>query len=388
LTLLLGFLSMVSPFAIDASLPSFRAIQHEFGVSTLSVQQLLTFYMLPYAVMTLVYGPLSDALGRRRIVLLGISGFTVASLGCALAPSFGALLLFRAGQGMTGGAGMAVSRAMIRDLYDGPAAQRLMSAVTMIFTLAPTMAPVVGGWIQQVAGWRAVFAFMAVLGVAMLLSCWTQLEESHPPGKRLAFEPAALYAAARDVVVHREFQWLAFANAFAHGGLMILIGAAPLIVLDHWQLTETQFIWLFLPLVGGFVVGAYISGRLAGRVTSKRQLTLGMGTSVVGALLLVVAHLLSAEIPILLQQLLIAVCAVGLQISGPAFSLRILDLFPDTRGSGSSVQVFLSLILGSFAMGVIAPLLGHDLRLLSIWILACSALAWLLWRAAERHVRA
>jgi MFS transporter, DHA1 family, multidrug resistance protein len=336
--------------------------------------------------MSLVYGPLSDALGRRRVVLLGLGGFALASLACTFAPNFGTLLVFRAAQGMTGGAGMAVSRAVIRDLYEGPAAQRMMSVVTMLFTFAPALAPMIGGWIQSVADWRAVFGFMALLGIAILWACWTRLPESHPPEKRLPFRASALVAAAWDVAIHREFQWLAFANAFTHGAMMIIVGAAPVIVLDHWQLQETQFIWLFLPVVCGFMLGAFISGRMAGRFTSKKQLKLGLSVGLAGAFLGALLHAFVSSPPIFAQQILLAVCAVGVQICGPALTLRMLDLFPDTRGSVSSVQVFLSLIFGAAAMGVIAPLLSHNLLWIKLYMLGSFIFAWILWRAAERHV--
>ena len=139
LAAVLALLSMVSPFSIDTFFPSFRAMQAEFRLSDLSIQQTLTAYMLPYAVMSLVHGPLSDAFGRRVIVLWGLSLYALASLACAFAPSFYALLAFRALQGMTAGTGLTVGRAIIRDLYDGPEAQRLMSAVTMIFSVAPAI---------------------------------------------------------------------------------------------------------------------------------------------------------------------------------------------------------------------------------------------------------
>ncbi len=386
LALLLALLSMLSPFAIDTCLPSFRAIQQEFDLSALSVQQLLTFYMLPYAVMSLVYGPLSDALGRRRVVLIGVSGFALASLACTFAPNFATLLVFRAAQGMTGGAGMAVSRAVIRDLYDGAAAQRMMSVVTMLFTFAPAVAPMIGGWIQTVADWRAVFGFLALLSLCILWACWAMLSESHPPEKRLPFRPGPLLSAAWNVALHREFQWLASANAFTHGALMMVIGAAPVIVPDHWHLKETQFIWLFLPVVSGFMLGAYASGRMAGRFTSKKQLKIGLGISLGGAFLAAAMHAAIDSPPIFAQQLLLACCAIGIQISGPAMTLRMLDLFPDTRGTVSSVQVFVSLLLGGVSMGLIAPLLSHSLLLVKLWMLGSFALAWLLWRAAERHV--
>jgi DHA1 family bicyclomycin/chloramphenicol resistance-like MFS transporter len=386
LAVLLAFLSMLSPFAIDTCLPSFRAIQREFDISSLAVQQLLSLYMLPHAVMTLFYGPLSDALGRRKVILLGLGGFTVASVACTLAPNFGTLLLFRVAQGMTGGAGMAVSRAVIRDRYEGPAAQRLMSVVTMLFTFAPAVAPLIGGWLQTVADWRATFAFLAAISAVMFWVSWSRLSESHPPHKRLPFHPVALAAAARDVAVHREFQWLALANAFVHCSIMIVIGAAPAIVMDHWRLGETQFVYLFLPLVLGFAFGAWVSGRMAGRYSSKTQLKWGLSLGLAGSVLGALLHLAVAAPPILAQQALLALCAVGVQICAPTLTLRILDLFPDTRGTSSSVQVFISLMLASAVMGIVAPLLSANLFWIKLWMLGSFILAWVLWRVAERHV--
>lgn len=386
LAVLLAFLSMLSPFAIDTCLPSFRAIQRDFNISSLAVQQLLSFYMLPYAVMSLVYGPLSDALGRRRVALLGVGGFALASLACTLAPNFSTLLLFRAAQGMTGGAGMAVGRAMIRDRYDGPAAQRLMSVVTMLFTFAPAIAPLIGGWLQTVADWRATFAFLTVFSAVLLWFAWAKLPESHPPNKRLPFHPVALLTAARDVAVHREFQWLALANASVHCSLMIVIAAAPAIIFDHWKLTETQFPYLFLPIVFGFILGAWISGRMAGRYSSTKQLRYGLGLGFAGSLLGALLHLLMTTPSLFAQQVLLALCATGVQICAPSLSLRILDLFPDTRGTSSSVQVFVSLILAAAVMGFIAPLLSSHLFWIKLWMLGSFVIAWILWRLAERHV--
>jgi len=150
LAALLAGLSMLSPFSIDTFFPSFRAISAEFSLSTLEIQQTLTAYLLPYAFMSLVHGPLSDALGRRPVVLAGLVLYAAASLACALAPGFGTLLAFRAMQGMTAGAGFTVSRAIVRDLYEGPQAQRLMALITMIFGLAPAVMPCIARKVSSV----------------------------------------------------------------------------------------------------------------------------------------------------------------------------------------------------------------------------------------------
>src|SRR5690348_10246101 len=160
LAALLAALSMLSPFSIDTFFPSFHAIAADFGLSKWAVQQTLTVYMLPLSIMSLVQGPLSDAVGRRPVILTGIFIYTVASIGCTFAPNFGTLLAFRALQGVSAGVGMIVGRAVIRDLFEGPQAQRLLSLVTMLFAFAPAVAPVIGGWIHVTFSWHGVFGFM------------------------------------------------------------------------------------------------------------------------------------------------------------------------------------------------------------------------------------
>src|SRR5262245_25336887 len=175
---LLAALAMVSPFSLDTFYPSFPAIAHEFSLTTWQIQQTITVYMVPFALMTLVQGPLSDALGRRPVVLAGLSIYSVASVACVLAPTFALLLAFRALQGMSAGVGMAVGRAIIRDLHEGPQAQKLMSTITMIFSVAPAIAPVLGGYIHVWLGWRYVFGFMVLTGIALATMSYLLLPET------------------------------------------------------------------------------------------------------------------------------------------------------------------------------------------------------------------
>src|SRR5687767_15878421 len=150
LATLLAALAMIGPFAVDTYLPSFPAIQSDLTVSTVEVQQTLSLYLIAFAVMMLFHGTLSDSFGRRPVVLVNLAVFVLASVGCALAGSFEQLLIFRVLQGASAGAGIVIGRAIIRDSFEGHAAQRLMSLVTMIFGLAPAIAPVIGGWLQAV----------------------------------------------------------------------------------------------------------------------------------------------------------------------------------------------------------------------------------------------
>lgn len=383
LAALLAFLSMVSPFAIDTFFPSFPAIAQEFSLSALQLQQTLTAYLVPYGLTMLMHGPLSDAYGRRRVILIGVSLFSLASLACAFAPSFGWLLAFRAIQGATAGAGMVVSRAIVRDLYSGHEAQRLMSLMTMLFGFAPAIAPVIGGWVHVAFGWRAVFIFLVLLGATIAFVAWWRLPETHPPERRLAFQFRSLITISWRIASHREFLLLALSTSLHFASVIAYIGAAPAIVLEQWQLTETQFAMLFVPVIGGFVAGAFTSGRMAGRIGPQAQTRIGFLISTIGGVLSTIALGLFAPVPILVQQLLVFTVAYGVQVVSPIITLRLLDLYPDTRGAVSSMQAFVAIMVAAFTMGVVVPALHGSLLLLAVGSLVGALSGWTLWRMAR-----
>ncbi len=380
---LLGALSMVSAFSIDTFFPSFRAISAEFGLNSWQIQQTLTVYMIPYAIMALAHGPLSDAFGRKPVILTGLSIYTMASIACALTPSFELLLLFRAIQGATAGVGFIVGRAIIRDRHTGVQAQRLMSLVTMVFGLAPAIAPVIGGFVHVAFGWRAVFGFMALIGVSLFTASALRLTETHHHDRRVRFHVVALINTSASILRHREFVRLALAQGINFAGVLSFVAAAPAIVLDHWHLRETQFAALLLPLIAGFTSGAAIAGRLAGRVTTERLIAAGFCVSLTGMSLLVLTYVAGMQfIPI--EELLLAVTAAGLQLITPSIVLRMLDMFPNARGAAASVQSFVSLSLTAFAMGVLAPALQHSLLALATSTLIGHVLAVSLWMSVRK----
>jgi DHA1 family bicyclomycin/chloramphenicol resistance-like MFS transporter len=386
LATLLAALAMAGPFSIDTFFPSFHAIAKDFAVSAWAVQQTLTVYMLPLSFMSLVQGPLSDAVGRRRVILVGLAVYTTASIGCTFAPTFGTLLVFRALQGASVGVGVIVGRAVIRDLYDGPQAQKLLSLVTMIFGFAPAVAPVIGGWIHVSLGWRGVFGFMAAFGAILAVASYFRLPETHPPERRPRLHVPELARTALRVARHGEFLLLAVALGANFATIMCFIGAAPAVVTDHWHLHETQFAHLFFPVITGFVTGAWISGRMAGRVSWTRQCQIGFVFSLGGTALTVALHALVSEPPLLSQQLLLTVVAVGVQMISPVVSLRMLDLFPRARGSAASVQSSISIVISAIVFGALAPLASGSLLTLSEASLCAALLGFALWRAAQHRV--
>jgi MFS transporter, DHA1 family, multidrug resistance protein len=379
LAFLLAALATVSPFSIDTFFPSFPAIAAQFGLNAWQMQQTLTAYLVPFAIMALVLGPLSDALGMRPIVLVGLAVYSAGSIACAAAPSFAWLLTFRAVQGMSAGVGMAVGRAIVRDLHEGPQAQRLMSTITMIFGIAPAIAPVVGGWIHVAFGWRAVFIFMVVIGVTLIIASYLRLPETHPEERRVPLHPGNLARTAWRIASDHEFIRLALAAGITLCSMMTYLGAAPAIVLGFWHLTETQFAWLFAPIIAGFMLGAWLSGRLAGRIPGRRQVGMGFAVSLASSALVFGLHATVHPLPILIQEVLIGIDALGVQLVMPILALRMLDLFPASRGSAASVQSCVMLLTGSVCIGLVVPALSGSLVHLAAASFGATLLAFGLW---------
>lgn len=386
LTVLIAAVSTLGPYTIDSFFPALRAIGADLHVTRLEAQQILTAFMLPYAFMSLVHGSLSDALGRRGLILAALALYTAASLGCALAPGFGTLLLFRALQGMVAGTGQTIGRAVVRDCYHGVQAQRVMSSITMIFALGPALAPIIGGWVHVWFGWRAVFGTMALFGALLLLAVWIRLPETHPPEQRTPLHLGALAGNIAHVMADRRFQWMIGSSVLCLISLHAYIGSAPAIVLDHWHLRETQFGMLTIPIIGGYSLGAYFSGRTAGHIEPERVIRWGYhGTLVISALMLALQYLVPHP-PVFAQQLLLAAMAAAVQFIFPVVTLRILDLFPQARGAAASAQAFFSMFMSAVMMGVVSPWLSVDLRRMALGCFATTVTGWLLWYAKLRQL--
>lgn len=385
LPLLLGLLSTVGAFSIDAFFPSLRAITREFHITAWQAQQTLTVYMLTYAATSLIHGSLSDALGRRRPILVALACYAGASIGCSAAVSFPMLLLFRAIQGLVAGAGQIIGRAIVRDHFHGAEAQRLMSMITLIFGLGPAAAPIIGGWVHVLLGWRAVFGTMAVLGLALLLFVARALPETHPPAQRVPLHLGVMMRHKLALLGHPEFLLLAASSALGFVALHVYVGSAPAIVLDHWGLDETEFAALNLPIIGGYMLGAICSGRLAGRMLPQQQARRGLQVLLAMTVGMLLLQLLLSSPPISVQQLALVGIGLGLQLLYPTVTLRVLDLFPHARGAAASVQAFFSLITNAITLGLVAPLLADSMRKIAAASLLVASMSGLLWRLAQRY---
>jgi MFS transporter, DHA1 family, multidrug resistance protein len=389
LAVLIGGLSMVSPFSIDTFFPAFHAMEKALQVDAWQLQQVLTAYMLPFAFASLIHGPLSDAIGRRPVMIWGMALYTVGSVACTFAPNYTSLIAARILQGATAGVGVVIGRAVVRDLYEGARAQRLMSVTTMIFSIAPAVAPIVGGWAHVAFGWRAVFAFMVLCGLVFAFSAWWKLPETLPAAARIPFNGRNLVSTSLTVLRHPEFIMLACAAALNFSSIACFIGSAPAIIETHWGLGETSYWMLFLPVISGILVGAIIAGYTAGRFDLVFQVRVGFGLTFSVALIRVLLHLLLGDLPVPLQQGLLFTGAIGAQFAFPMLTLRMLDLFPAARGTAASAQSFVALVFTAFTLGIVAPKVLPHLHWIAWASVAYTVLASSCWYLSRRwHERA
>ena len=356
IALLLASLTALGPFSIDTYLPSFHDIGQSLHATPIEVQQTLTAYLLPFAVMALWHGAISDALGRRRVILVTLALFGLSLFGCLFATRIEHLWVLRALQGMSAGAGIVIGRAIVRDLYDGAAAQRLMSHITMMFALAPAIAPVIGGRLQSWFGWRSVFGFLVILTLLLWVACWRLLPETLPLERRQPLRADYLARTYWKVLTSPAFLFACGALALNFAGFFIYIMSAPVFLMRHMGVTETEFLWLFGPAMAGLLCGSWLSGRLAGKLSMQQTVIYGYGVMGLAALANIVLNLwLPPALP--WNVIPIFVYTFGLSLAMPCLTLMALDPFPQQRGLAASCQMFLQSGANALVAGVLAPLL-------------------------------
>ena len=378
LALLLACLGMLGPFAVDTYLPAFEGIAKTLGATPVEMQQTLSAYLFGFAVMNLFHGALADSFGRRPVVLWGLAVFTVASVGCALAPSIGWMIFFRAVQGMSTGAGIVISRAIIRDMFAPADAQRVMSQVTIYFGIAPAIAPMVGGIFFTYGDWHSIFWLLAALGALLWVVNWRALPETLHAEHKQPFEVRHLMRGYWQLASSPRFLALALASGVPFNGMFLYVLSAPAWLGGHLKLAPTQFWWFFSLSIAGIMGGAWLSGRRAGHMAPRKQVRRGFQIMMLSALVNVGLNLSVAPhwawaLPV------VALFSFGWALMVPVVTIMVLDLAPDRRGMASSLQAFVGGAANGLVAGVIAPLVMDStlaLALTSAGFLAVGLVAW------------
>jgi len=369
---------MLGPFSIDTYIPAFSGIAASLSATPVQMQQTLSAYLFGFAFMSLFHGALSDSVGRRPVVLWGLAAFTLASVGCALSQSIGQLVFFRTVQGLTTGAGIVVSRAVVRDMFAPAQAQKVMSQITIYFGVAPAVAPMMGGLLFEHLGWHSVFWFLTGVGIVLWLANYHLLPETLHPSHRQPLHVNNLLQGYWKLGRDPRFLLLALASGIPFNGMFLYVLAAPVFLGDHLSLAPTQFFWFFVLTIAGIMGGALVSGRMAGRLAPKKQIRYGflimLGVAVINlaANLLFTAHVAWAMLPI-------AVFAFGWAMMVPVVTLLVLDLHPERRGMASSLQAFIGSTANGLVAGAVTPLVMHStvgMALASLLMLLIGVIAW------------
>lgn len=375
LSIVLAGLAALAPFAIDTYLPAFHVMAQDLGGSKLQMQQSLTFYLLPYALMTLFHGAVSDAVGRLTTIKWGLGIFALASLGCAFSPNVETLWFFRALQGLAGGAGNVVARAMVRDLFEGVMAQRVMAQVQMLFGLAPAVAPIIGGVLLGFH-WQAIFIFLFAYAVISLVAALMLLPETMPVEKRVPLSVKQVIKGYKQAFSDGEFIKLVIAIGANFAGFFVYVLASPVFLIEHLKLNPHQFGFMFIPTVCGMVLGSYLARHSAGKFAPHKVIRFAYGWMAGAAVLnIAVCYWLPANV--FFNILPIALYNVGMALVVPILSIAALDRMPKLRGTAASGQAFMQMVLSTASAGIIIPLIWHSTMGLALGMAGYLLLGWL-----------
>ncbi|NSC25419.1 multidrug effflux MFS transporter [Streptomyces albus subsp. chlorinus] len=349
----LAGLSAVSPFALDMYAPGFPCIATSFGTSGTAVQLSLTACLVGLAIGQLVLGPVSDAVGRRRLLLAGSGMFTVLSLVCALAPTIAVFDVARLLQGVAGGAGIVLGRAVVSDRFTGTRAARQLTALGVIASTAPVLAPVTGGLVLGVGSWRLVFVVLAMAGLLLSAAVWAWVPESLPAAHRRTGGLRAAGAAMGGLLRRRELVGHLLVMGCGLGALFAYISGSPFVFQDTYGLSPTGYSLVFATNAVGTVVAGTVFGRLAARVRLNSLLAVGVAMTAGSTTALVALLALGvSSFPATWACLFGLTSGFGIVL--PASTTIILAVGRDAPGAASGLLGGAQFVLGAAA----APLPG------------------------------
>lgn len=364
LTALLAVIGLLNSFGSDLVIPALPALRDELKVSAWEAQQVISLFFGACAVMSLGYGAMADAWGRRTVILGALLIILLTALGCLIARDIEQLWVLRTVQGLASAAGLVISRTIVRDLYTGRVSQRLQSRIMMVQTLSLLLAPLVGGWLAHHGGWRAVFALLAAIVASLLLTCWHWLPETLPAEQRRPVAPATIWRAYGEVLRSGPFLRLSLAHVANWVGMALYVFAAPVVVIRHWGMDETATWLLFAPLSLGLLAGFGLFPRLLRRRGEAR--TLGLAYGLLGSAIasnLMLCQLLS---PGLIHTLPLLLYAFGLALALPILLDWALTPVHAQAATAASCQTFLQFAAMALVAGVLAPLLWDSLTTLAL----------------------
>jgi len=353
LFVLLGGLTAFGPLSIDMYLPALPAIGRDLAASESLIQLTLTACLIGLAIGQVVAGPISDALGRRRPLLIGVAGYVLASLLCAVAPTAPILVALRLLQGLAGAAGIVIARAIVRDLYTGSAAARYFSRLILIFGIAPILAPVLGAQIMRFTSWHGIFLALAVVTALLWLGAARALPETLPVERRRSGSLGDTVQTFRRLAADTRFLGYAVSGGLGFGAMFAYIAGSPFVLQGIYHVSPQTFSLIFGLNAVGFVITSQINGSLVGRIPPARLLTVGVTvTGVAGLALLAVILIGGLGLAVVLPPLFVLVSSIGFVV--PNAVALALSRHPEAAGTGSALVGVIQSGIGAAG----APLVG------------------------------
>jgi DHA1 family bicyclomycin/chloramphenicol resistance-like MFS transporter len=370
--LILASLTALAPFAIDTYLPAFEVMEDDLATNSNFIQQTLTFYLVPYTIMTIFHGAISDSIGRIKTIKYGMSLFILGSIGCVFATSIEMLWISRLIQGVGAGAGNVVARAMVRDLYSGATAQKVMATIQIIFGIAPAIAPMVGGLLLGIS-WQAIFIFLIIYSLLITIFSVNFLPETISKHNQLPFNFESVLSRYRDLLIDKNYIFLILAVSFNFSAFFLYVLSSPIFLMQHLNLTSSQFGYLFIPTVTGMILGSFISKKTAGIISPAKMLKIAYLWMLLITSLNLIFCLFFQSI-IFINIGLIALYNIGMAAAMPLISIKALDCFPKARGTAASGQAFSQMLVSSVVAGLVIPIIWGSLATLAVGMLVIFSL--------------
>lgn len=369
--LILVAVSAIGPLALNMFMPSMPGLQATFGVPYGTVQLTLTLYLIGLAVCQLFYGPLSDRYGRRPLLLAGLALFVIASIASALATSIETLIAARLVQALGGASGIVLSRAIVRDLYHGEKAASVLGYITMAWVLAPMIAPAIGGYLDQLWGFRSSFVLLALIGALTLIIAWFTLHETNLDRR----SDGRLWQSAHygRIFASRQFRGYATSLAFASAVFFTFLAFAPFLTVNIMGRSAVEYGLWFILVSLGYMAGNFLSGRYSELIGNDRMVLYGNSMTLLGASLTLLLALMGIFTPLALFAPML-LCALGNGLTIPNGTIRAISIDPRLVGTAAGLLGFLQMGVSAVISQGVGSLQDQSF-MIGYWTLAiCAAL--------------
>ena len=375
--LVLGLLSAIGPFAIDMYLPALPSIGRNLGASVAAVQASLMAFFVALGLGQVIYGPVSDMVGRKPPLYFGLALFALASVGCALAPDIQTLVGLRFVQGLGACATMVVPRAVVRDMHTGTDAARLVSMLMLVFSVSPILAPLAGSLLIEWIGWRSVFWAVTVIAMLSLLLLAFGLPETRPPEERRESSVRSALAGYAILLRDRQYLGLVMIGAFGISGFFVYLANSPFVLIDHYGLTPRQYSLAFAINAASYIGASQFTATLVSRWGMVRVVKFAVTGYAVVMLSLLVLYLLGVDrLDVLVIMMLAGFGFLGLVL--PTTAVLALEAHGAISGTASALMGTLQFITSAIVMAAVGLFVDTSARAMVTGIAGCALVTWIL----------